>query len=158
MLCLYDLNQSSRQVTSRRSKHSDLSWNLKNSYDTEQAHTEHMLSKDSSSSSDFDSIFKSTSIASTNSLDESDFHWSIHQALAECISLSSSQASTSQDTRQQRNWLSIKMIKTQVHAEHMTSMHQRIEQENEKERSFKWRRSWQNYRSKIQSLNLNFSN
>ncbi len=123
MLCLYNLNQSFYWVTSRRSRHSDLSWNSKNSYDTESAHTEHISSRDSSSSSNFDSIFESTSIASINLLHESDLHQSIHQASAEHMSLSSSRASTSQDIRRQRNQLSIKMIKTQAHAEHMTSMH-----------------------------------
>ncbi len=140
MLCLYNLNQSFHQVTSRRSRHSDLSWNLKNSYDTESAYTEHILSRDSSSSSNFDSIFKSTLIAFINLLHESDLHQSIHQASAEHMSLLSSWASTSQDIRWQRNQLSIKMIKTQAHAEHMTSMHQRIEQEKRKRKKLQMKK------------------
>lgn len=127
MLCLYYLNQSSHQVTSRRIEHSDLSWNSKNLYDTKWAYTQHMSSRDTSSSSDFDSIFELTLIASTNLLHESDLHCSIHQASAECMSSSSSWASTSQDTRQQRNWLFIKTVKTQAYVECMTSMCQRIE-------------------------------
>lgn len=94
MLCLYYLNQSSYQVASRRIEYSDLSWNSKNSYDTEQAQTQHILSKDTSSSSNFDSIFKSTSIAFTNLLYESDLYWNIHQASTECMSSSLSWAST----------------------------------------------------------------
>lgn len=94
MLCLYYLNQSSHQVASRRIEYSDLSWNSKNSYDTEQAQTQHILSKDTSSSSNFDSIFKSTSIAFTNLLYESDLYWNIHQASTECMSSSLSWAST----------------------------------------------------------------
>lgn len=43
------------------------------------------------------------------------------------MSSSSSWASTSQDTRQQRNWLFIKTVKTQAYVECMISMCQRIE-------------------------------